>query len=46
LAFRFKREFTGENQSIIVQIREPERILETFEEQLKKLADVLLNKNS
>jgi hypothetical protein len=46
LAVGFKREFAGENQSVIVQIREPERILETFEEQLKKLADVLLNKNS
>jgi hypothetical protein len=46
LAFRFKREFTGKNQSIIIQIREPERILETFEEQFEELADVLLNKNS
>jgi hypothetical protein len=36
----------GKNQSIIIQIREPERVLETFEEQLEKLADVLLNKNS
>jgi hypothetical protein len=32
LALGLKREFTGENQSVIVQIREPERILETFEE--------------
>jgi hypothetical protein len=31
-AFRFKGEVTGENQSVIVQIREPERILKTFEE--------------
>jgi hypothetical protein len=46
LAFRFKREFARKNQSIIIQIREPERILETFEEQLEKLADVLLNKKS
>jgi hypothetical protein len=46
LAFGFERKFTRENQSIIVQIREPERIRETFEEQLKKLADVLLDKNS
>jgi hypothetical protein len=46
LAFIFKREFTGKSQSIIAQIREPERILKTFEEQLKKLTDVLLNKNS
>jgi hypothetical protein len=29
--FGFKREFTGESQSVIVQIREPERVLETFE---------------
>jgi hypothetical protein len=46
LVFGFEIEFIGENQSIIVQIREPERIRETFEEQLKKLADVLLNENS
>jgi hypothetical protein len=45
LTFGFKGEFNGENQGVIVQIREP-RILETFEEQLKKLADVLLNKDS
>jgi hypothetical protein len=32
LASSFKREFTRENQIIIVQIRETERILETFEE--------------
>jgi hypothetical protein len=32
LASSFKREFTRENQIVIVQIREPERILETFEE--------------
>jgi hypothetical protein len=32
LAFGFEIEFTGENQSVIVQIREPERVLETFEE--------------
>jgi hypothetical protein len=32
LVFGFKGEFTRENQIIIVQIREPERILETFEE--------------
>jgi hypothetical protein len=46
LAVGFKREFAGENQSVVVQIRKPERILETFEKQLKKLADILLNKNS
>jgi hypothetical protein len=32
LAFGFKREFTRENQIVIIQIRKPERILETFEE--------------
>jgi hypothetical protein len=32
LAFRFKGEVTGENQSVIVQIRKPERILKAFEE--------------
>jgi hypothetical protein len=32
LASSFKREFTRESQIVIVQIREPERILETFEE--------------
>jgi hypothetical protein len=32
LAVGFKREFAGENQSVIVQMRKPERILETFEE--------------
>jgi hypothetical protein len=32
LAFRFKGEVAGENQSVIVQIRKPERILKTFEE--------------
>jgi hypothetical protein len=32
LAFGFKREFTRENQGVILQVREPERILETFEE--------------
>jgi hypothetical protein len=32
LAFGFKRKVTRENQRVIVQIRKPERILETFEE--------------
>jgi hypothetical protein len=41
-----KGEFNRESQGIIIQIEEPERILETFEEQFKKLADVLLNENS
>jgi hypothetical protein len=30
--FSFKKEFTGESESVIIQIREPERVLETFEE--------------
>jgi hypothetical protein len=30
--FGLEREVTRENQSVIVQIRKPERILETFEE--------------
>jgi hypothetical protein len=30
--FSFKGEFTGESQSVVIQIREPERVLETFEE--------------
>jgi hypothetical protein len=34
LAFSFKGELTRESQIVIVQIREPERILETFEEEL------------
>jgi hypothetical protein len=32
LASSFKREFTRESQIVIIQIREPERILEAFEE--------------
>jgi hypothetical protein len=32
LVLGLKREFTGENQSVIVQVREPKRILKTFEE--------------
>jgi hypothetical protein len=36
-----KIEFIRESQVIIVQIRKPKGIGETFEEKLKKLADVL-----
>jgi alkanesulfonate monooxygenase SsuD/methylene tetrahydromethanopterin reductase-like flavin-dependent oxidoreductase (luciferase family) len=43
---RLKGEFNRESQCIIVQIGEPERVLETLEEQFKELADVLLNDNS
>jgi hypothetical protein len=41
-----KGEFNRESQGVIIQIGEPERIRETFEEQFKKLADALLNENS
>jgi hypothetical protein len=46
LASSFKRELTRESQIVIVQIREPERILETFEEELEELADILLDEDS
>jgi hypothetical protein len=44
MASSFKREFKGEGQIIIVQIREPKGISETFEEELKKLTDILVNR--
>jgi hypothetical protein len=37
-----KIEFIRESQVIIVQIRKPKGIGETFEEKLKKLADVMV----
>jgi hypothetical protein len=40
MASSFKREFKGEGQIIIVQIRETKRINETSEEELKKLTMV------
>jgi hypothetical protein len=46
LTFSFKREFARESQIVIIQIREPERILETFEEELEELADILLDEDS
>jgi hypothetical protein len=46
LAFSLKGELTRECQIVIIQIREPERILETFEEELEELADILLNEDS
>jgi hypothetical protein len=46
LTTRLKGEFNRESQCIIIQIGEPERILETFEEQFEKMANVLLNENS
>jgi hypothetical protein len=44
--FSFKGELTRESQIVIIQIREPERILETFEEELEELADILLDEDS
>jgi hypothetical protein len=38
-----KIEFIRESQVIIVQIRKPKGIGETFEEKLKELADVLVD---
>jgi hypothetical protein len=40
----FKGEFIREGQVIIVQIREPEGIGETSEEELKNLTDILVNR--
>jgi hypothetical protein len=42
MASSFKGEFIREGQVIIVQIREPKRIGETSEEELKKLTDILI----
>jgi hypothetical protein len=39
----FKIEFIRKGQVVIVHIREPKGIGETFEEKLKELADVLIN---
>jgi hypothetical protein len=39
----FKGKFIREGQVIIAQIREPEGIDETSEEELKKLTDILIN---
>jgi hypothetical protein len=38
-----KIEFIREGQVVIVQIRKPKGIGETFEEKLKELTDVLIN---
>jgi hypothetical protein len=46
LTISFKGELTRESQIVIIQIREPEKILETFKEELEVLADILLDKNS
>jgi hypothetical protein len=44
MASSFNKEFNGEGQIIIVQIREPKGISETSEEELKKLTDILVNR--
>jgi hypothetical protein len=44
MASSFKREFKGVGQVIIVQIGEPKGIRETFEEELKKLTNVLVDR--
>jgi hypothetical protein len=43
IKFILKVEFIREGQVIIVHIRKPKGIGETFEENLKELADVLVN---
>jgi hypothetical protein len=43
MASSFKGELIRESQVIIVQIWEPKGIGETTEEELKKLADILIN---
>jgi hypothetical protein len=44
IASGFKTEYTRESQVVIVQILEPKGIGKTFEEELKKLADVLVDR--
>jgi hypothetical protein len=44
IASILKIEFIREGQVVIVQIRKPKGIGETFEEKLKELADVLVNR--
>jgi hypothetical protein len=44
LTSSFKGEFIREGQVIIAQIREPEGIGETSEEELKMLTDILINR--
>jgi hypothetical protein len=43
IASILKGEFIRKGQVVIVQIRKPEGIGETFEEELKELTDVLVN---
>jgi hypothetical protein len=46
LASSLKGEFTGESYIVILKIRKPKRVREAFEEELEKLADILINGNS
>jgi hypothetical protein len=46
LAFSLKTELTRESPVVIVQVREPERILKAFEEELEELTDILLSEDS
>jgi hypothetical protein len=43
MASSFEGEFKGKGQIVILQIREPKGVSETFEEELKKLTDILVN---
>jgi hypothetical protein len=45
LAFSFKGELTRESYIVIIEIRKPKRVWEAFEEELEKLADILLDEN-
>jgi hypothetical protein len=44
IASSFKAEFARESQVVIVQIWKPEGIGKTFEEDLKKMVDVLVDR--
>jgi hypothetical protein len=46
LASKFKGELTRESYIIIVLVRKPERVGKAFEEELKELADILIDGNS
>jgi hypothetical protein len=46
LASSFEGEFTGESYVVIIQIKKPKRVREAFEEELEKLADILINGNN
>jgi predicted RNA-binding protein with PUA domain len=44
MASSFKREFQGVGQVIIVRIGQPKGVRKTFEEELKKLTNILVNR--